>query len=129
MLAKMQKTNINFPLILRPTLIHGTFVSLSVSVLYMADCLTVYLFVAVTLCLLVPLSVSYCHNFPQDVCELKLTKNESYDRSCLGKADTYVDTQASQYICPITGLEMNGRYKFVPSLHSTKLYAKQLMNC
>jgi hypothetical protein len=31
----------------------------------------------------------------------------------LGKADTYVDTQASQYICPITGLEMNGRYKFV----------------
>ncbi|XP_062506169.1 replication termination factor 2-like isoform X2 [Corticium candelabrum] len=49
----------------------------------------------------------------KDVCELKLTKNTSYDRSCLGKADTYVDTQASEYICPITGLEMNGRYKFV----------------
>ena len=55
----------------------------------------------------------------QDVCELKLTKNTSYDRSCLGKADTYVDTQASEYICPITGLEMNGRYKLVHRVSCT----------
>ena len=49
----------------------------------------------------------------KDVCELKLTKNSSYDRSCLGKADTYVDTQAAEYMCPISGLEMNGRHKCV----------------
>ena len=47
----------------------------------------------------------------KDVAVLQLTVNSSYKPS--SKADTYNDTQTSQYVCPVTGLEMSGRYRFV----------------
>ncbi|XP_040572310.1 replication termination factor 2 isoform X2 [Lepeophtheirus salmonis] len=42
----------------------------------------------------------------KDVIELKLTPNPSVK-------DKTPDSNASPYICPITGLEMSGRFKFV----------------
>ena len=47
----------------------------------------------------------------KDVTLLQLTVNPSYKPS--SKADAYNDTQASQYACPVTGLEMSGRYGYV----------------
>ena len=46
----------------------------------------------------------------KDVTVLQLTVNPSYKPS--GKADTYNDTQAAEYACPVTGLEMSGRYRY-----------------
>ena len=45
----------------------------------------------------------------KDVTELKLTPNPSYKPD--DKADTYNDVQAAEYVCPVTGLEMSGRYR------------------
>ena len=52
----------------------------------------------------------------KDVKELQLTDNPAYNRNT--KANTtggegFIDRQISPYICPITGLEMNGRFKFI----------------
>lgn len=47
----------------------------------------------------------------KDVTVLQLTVNPSYKQS--SKADTYNDTQTAQHSCPVTGLEMSGRYRFV----------------
>jgi hypothetical protein len=47
----------------------------------------------------------------KDVTVLQLSVNSSYKPS--SKADTYNDTQTSQYVCPVTGLEMSGIYRFV----------------
>lgn len=47
----------------------------------------------------------------KDVTVLQLTVNPSYRHS--GKADTYNDTQTAQYACPVAGLEMSGRYRYV----------------
>jgi len=46
-----------------------------------------------------------------DVKELKLTPNPTYNPEV--KADLYVDNYAAPYVCPIIGLEMSGRYRFV----------------
>ena len=46
----------------------------------------------------------------KDVVELQLTPNPSYKPS--DKADTYNDVQSSEYICPVTGLEMSGHHRF-----------------
>lgn len=48
----------------------------------------------------------------KDIMELKLTPNPSYKKSVADKGDEYVDRQAAEFICPVTGLEMNGKYKF-----------------
>ncbi|KAK2194171.1 hypothetical protein NP493_2g18025 [Ridgeia piscesae] len=47
----------------------------------------------------------------KDIKELQLTDNPSYT-SKADVGDSYVDRQSSPYICSVTGLEMNGRYKF-----------------
>ena len=48
----------------------------------------------------------------KDVKELQLTENSSFnaDRSDLGTE--YLDVYSSPFICSLTGLEMNGKYKF-----------------
>ena len=43
--------------------------------------------------------------------ELHLTENRNYSRKKNEKGDGYIDTQDSQYICPVVGVEMNGMYK------------------
>lgn len=50
----------------------------------------------------------------KDVKELKLTENPAFETQLSKgeKADAYQDFQASRYICPVVGIEMNGRYKF-----------------
>lgn len=48
----------------------------------------------------------------KDVFELNLTENPTYRRKDADKGDEYVDHRASRFICPIVGLEMNGKYKF-----------------
>eukprot|EP01137_Pigoraptor_chileana_P025546 Opistho-2@7365 len=48
----------------------------------------------------------------RDIVTLNLTTNESAAGSQVESADKYMDRQASKYVCPISGLEMNGRYKF-----------------
>lgn len=49
----------------------------------------------------------------KDVKELKLTENPAFEEELKGeRADAYQDFQACRYICPVVGIEMNGRYKF-----------------
>lgn len=48
----------------------------------------------------------------KDVKELVLTKKNLKAKIGGHAADAYLDFQASDYICPIAGIEMNGRYRF-----------------
>lgn len=48
----------------------------------------------------------------KDIKDLNLTCNPSYNPSA-EKGDAYVDRQAAPYICPVIGLEMNGKFRFV----------------
>jgi len=48
----------------------------------------------------------------KDVKELNLTINPAFEQKSMEHADSYLDFQASQFICPVVGIEMNGRYKF-----------------
>nr|CAD7568369.1 unnamed protein product [Timema californicum] len=48
----------------------------------------------------------------KDVKDLQLTNNPSFKPSA-EKGDAYIDRQTSPYICPVIGLEMNGKFKFV----------------
>jgi hypothetical protein len=48
----------------------------------------------------------------QDVRELRLTPNPSF-KAGAEKGDGYVDRATSPYICPLTGLEITGRFRFV----------------
>ncbi|XP_075215992.1 replication termination factor 2 isoform X2 [Lycorma delicatula] len=47
----------------------------------------------------------------QDVKDLQLTSNPAYEDG-VEKGDGYVDRQSSPFICPLIGLEMNGKFKF-----------------
>ncbi|KAK9500788.1 hypothetical protein O3M35_001984 [Rhynocoris fuscipes] len=47
----------------------------------------------------------------KDVKELNLTANPAFVRS-VDKGDSYIDHQCAPYICPVIGLEMNGKFKF-----------------
>ena len=47
----------------------------------------------------------------KDVVQLQLTPNPSY--ALCNKADTYNDVQAAKFVCPVSGLEMSGRYRFI----------------
>ena len=58
----------------------------------------------------IPEVASHIRNL-KDVVELKLTVNPGYKPN--DKADGYNDVQAAQYVCPVTGLEMSGRYRLV----------------
>ncbi|XP_030839317.1 replication termination factor 2 isoform X1 [Strongylocentrotus purpuratus] len=48
----------------------------------------------------------------KDVKQLVLTDNPAYQGQKGEKGDGYVDTHTAPYICPVTGLEMNGKYRF-----------------
>ncbi|XP_013392986.1 protein RTF2 homolog [Lingula anatina] len=48
----------------------------------------------------------------KDVRELKLTENPAFTKEVAEKGNAYIDMQLSKYICPVVGLEMNGRYNF-----------------
>lgn len=60
----------------------------------------------------------------KDVTVLQLTVNPSYKQS--GKADTYNDTQTAQHSCPVTGLEMSGRYRYI-QVQDAVTYAVELL--
>lgn len=62
----------------------------------------------------------------KDVVELQLTPNPAYDASKQSVGDgMYNDALVSPWICPITGLEMNGRFKFVFVFSSGKVVAER----
>ena len=42
--------------------------------------------------------------------QLRLTPNPSY--KLIMKGDSYNDVQSAQYVCPVSGLEMSGIYRF-----------------
>ena len=48
----------------------------------------------------------------KDVKELQLTENPSFKPNHNDLGNAYLDVYLSPYICPLTGLEMNGKYKF-----------------
>ncbi|XP_002737586.1 replication termination factor 2-like [Saccoglossus kowalevskii] len=49
----------------------------------------------------------------KDVTVLNLTTNPVYGNDKVAdKGDAYIDRQKSKYICPVSGLEMNGRHRF-----------------
>ncbi|XP_071536666.1 replication termination factor 2 [Panulirus ornatus] len=48
----------------------------------------------------------------KDIKELNLTPNPGYRPGGANKGDAYTDHQAAEYICPVTSLEMNGKYRF-----------------
>jgi len=48
----------------------------------------------------------------KDVKELNLTENPSFKKGEADKGDSYIDHQLAPYICPLIGLEMNGKFKF-----------------
>jgi hypothetical protein len=54
---------------------------------------------------------SYVKNL-KDVKELNLTNNPGYIENQVEKGNEFIDTNRSKWICSITGLEMNGYYKF-----------------
>ncbi|XP_039276224.1 replication termination factor 2 [Nilaparvata lugens] len=47
----------------------------------------------------------------KDVKDLQLTPNPAFSEGA-EKGDGYVDRQCSPFICPVIGLEMNGKFKF-----------------
>jgi hypothetical protein len=48
----------------------------------------------------------------KDVKELQLTENPSFKSNHNDLGNEYLDVYSSPFICPLTGLEMNGKYKF-----------------
>ncbi|RWS31316.1 hypothetical protein B4U80_00976 [Leptotrombidium deliense] len=48
----------------------------------------------------------------KDVVTLNLTLKNDYKEKGADNGGEYVDIQDSKYICPVVGLEMNGKYKF-----------------
>lgn len=48
----------------------------------------------------------------KDIKDLQLTPNPAFKPSA-EKGDAYVDRQSSPFICPVIGLEMNGKFRFV----------------
>jgi len=62
----------------------------------------------------------------KDIVELHLTPNPAYDGKKTSVGDgMYVDRLVSPWICPITGLEMNGRFKFVFPWSSGRVVAER----
>ena len=61
----------------------------------------------------------------KDVIELELAANPAYDAGRASVGDGYNDRLVSPWICPVTGLEMNGRFKFVFSWPRGKVVAER----
>lgn len=63
----------------------------------------------------------------KDVVELQLTINPTYDvkKKSVGDGVGYNDALSCPWICPVTGLEMNGRFKFVFSWTTGKVIAER----
>ncbi len=55
-------------------------------------------------------SVSHIKSM-KDVTKLNLTENTGYDEKCRKHAGHF-DTMASKFMCPVVGIEMNGKYRF-----------------
>merc|ERR1711994_789156 len=65
----------------------------------------------------------------KDVVELDLTINPAYEakrKDAVGDG-MYQDKLVSRYQCPVTGLEMNGRFKFVFSWTTGKVVSERAM--
>lgn len=60
---------------------------------------------------LLPPSASHIKSI-KDVRDLRLTPNPSF-KAGAEKGDGYVDRATSPYICPLTGLEVTGRFRFI----------------
>merc|ERR1712059_41632 len=64
-----------------------------------------------------------------DVVELQLTPNPSYTDSSRRQDAVgdgmYVDRLVAPWICPVTGLEMNGRFRFVLNIVSGRVVAER----
>lgn len=62
----------------------------------------------------------------KDVVELQLQDNPAFDANRKSVGDgQYNDALVSPWICPVTGLEMNGRFKFVFSFANGKVVAER----
>lgn len=48
----------------------------------------------------------------KDVKELQLTENSAFKTNHNDSGNEYLDVYSSPFICPLTGVEMNGKYKF-----------------
>jgi hypothetical protein len=48
----------------------------------------------------------------KDIKQLQLTENSSFNSNHNDLGNEYLDVYSSPFICPLTGLEMNGKYKF-----------------
>ncbi|XP_021931361.1 protein RTF2 homolog [Zootermopsis nevadensis] len=48
----------------------------------------------------------------KDIKDLKLTPNPAFKPSA-EKGDEYIDCHLAPYICPVVGIEMNGKFRFV----------------
>ena len=67
----------------------------------------------------------------KDVKELQLTDNPAHDRktkegSSVG-GEGFLDRKIAPYICPISGLEMSGRFKFVFDWTTGKVYSDRAL--
>lgn len=63
----------------------------------------------------------------KDIKELKLTDNPAFS-AAVETAKAGEDRKLAQYICPITGLEMNGRYRFCYLLGCGCVFAERALN-
>jgi len=64
----------------------------------------------------------------KDVIELQLHDNPAFDASKHAVGDgLYNDALISPWICPVTGLEMNGRFKFVFTFSTGKVVAERAL--
>ena len=61
----------------------------------------------------------------KDVIELKLSPNPSYDANRISVGNGYNDRLVSPWICPVTGLEMNGNFKMIFAWPSGKVVAER----
>ncbi|XP_071807928.1 replication termination factor 2-like [Asterias amurensis] len=48
----------------------------------------------------------------RDVKELNLSINPAFEKQGKKKGDVYLENDIAQYICPVSGLQMNGHYRF-----------------
>lgn len=49
----------------------------------------------------------------KDIVELQLTSKSRVHTVVAAKAETYVDVYDAEFVCPVVGIEMSGRHKFV----------------
>lgn len=63
----------------------------------------------------------------KDIKELNLTDNPAFS-AAVETANAGEDRKMAQYICPITGLEMNGRYRFCYLIGCGCVFAERALN-